>query len=107
MKAKKTVVVQKSVLTSQKKRLRYSEEFKQQALLKAKQQGVAQTALDLGLFDSQIYQWRSQSNQACQTNEGQRLQEAEIAQLKREKAILQEEISFLKKATAYFAKLPK
>ena len=35
-----TVVVQKSVLTSQKKRLRYSKEFKQQ--------GVAKTALNLG-----------------------------------------------------------
>jgi transposase len=39
--------------------------------------------------------------------EDQKLQQAEMARLKRENARLEEEVAFLKKAAAYFAKLPK
>jgi len=46
---------------------------------------------------------RRQTGQLC---EDQKLQQAEIVRLKRENARLEEEVAFLKKAAAYFAKLP-
>lgn len=45
----------KSKVTGKQKRKQYSPEFKQQALLRAEQDGVAVTAAELGLNDNQIY----------------------------------------------------
>lgn len=88
-------------------RTRYSTEFKQQALARAAQDGVAVAARDMGLADSQLYAWRTQARIAGQTSEAQRLIQSEHARLKREVARLEEENAFLKKAAAYFAKQPK
>ena len=88
-------------------RARHTQEFKDQALVRAKSEGVATTALDLGLAESQIYAWRKRASESSQVSEEDRLLNAELAQLKRDKARLEEEVAFLKKAAAYFAKLPK
>lgn len=88
-------------------RARYSTEFKQQALARAAQDGVAAAAKDLGLQESQIYAWRAKARLEGQTSEEQRLLQSEHARMKRELARLEEENAFLKKAAAYFAKLPK
>lgn len=88
-------------------RQRYSDEFKDQALRRAEQEGVATVAQDLKLPASHLYIWRAKAHQRGQSSEEQRLQQAENAKLKREVARLEEEVAFLKKAAAYFAKVPK
>jgi len=97
MKAKKEV----------KTRNKYSPEFKKQALERADKEGVAATARDLNLKESQLYAWRQKRQLEGLTTEEQKLQHAELARLKRENARLEEENAFLKKAAAYFAKHPK
>lgn len=90
-----------------KARKRYSAEFKEQALKRAEQEGVAVAARDLGLAESQIYVWRQKRRLEGLTTEEQKLQQAELARLKRDMARLEEENAFRKKATAYFARQPK
>ena len=64
-------------------------------------------AQELGLAESMVYSWRSKRRQTGQPFEEQKLQQAEVARLKRENTRLEEEVTFLKKAAAYFAKLSK
>lgn len=92
---------------SKSQRKHYSAEFKQQAVLRAVKDGVPVAAHDLGLKPTQIYAWRSQARLQGADQQVQRLQDAELARLKREMARLEEENAFLKKAAAYFAKQPK
>jgi transposase len=99
MKAKKTSAAKPA-------RTRHSADFKEQALLRAEKDGVAQAAKDLNLTPSQIYAWRQRKQLTALTTDEQRLQQAEIARLKREVARLKDEAEFLKKAAAYFAKEP-
>jgi transposase len=54
-----------------------------------------------------LYSWRTRQRQSGQPLEQQKLQQAELARLKREVTRLEEENAFLKKAAAYFAKEPK
>lgn len=89
------------------KRSKYSPEFKDRVLGLAKENGVAQTARDLGIAESLIYSWRTKAREFGDTLENQKIQSSELARLKRENARLQEENAFLKKAAAYFAKEPK
>ena len=98
MKAKKDV---------KKVRNQYSPEFKKQALDRAEKDGVAITARDLKLKEGQLYAWRQKRRLEGLTTEEQKLQQGELARLKREVAQLAEENAFLKKAAAYFAKQPK
>ncbi|MCE3043373.1 transposase [Legionella sp. 16cNR16C] len=88
-------------------RKKYSAQFKDQALERVAQEGVPQVAKDLGLAESQLYSWRAQRKQCGSSLENQKLQQAELARLKRENARLAEENAFLKKAAAYFAKESK
>jgi transposase len=69
--------------------------------------GVPKTALNLGIAESMLYSWRARSRQTDQSFEDQKLQQVEIAHLKRENSRLEDEGAFLKKAAAYFAKQPK
>jgi transposase len=98
MKAKKAV---------KQARNKYSPEFKKQVLDRAEKDGIAVTARDLNLKESQLYAWRQKRRLEGLTTEEQKLQQSELARLKREVARLEEEAAFLKKAAAYFAKLPK
>ncbi len=84
-------------------RKRYSDEFKDQALKRAEQDGVALVARDLGIAETQIYAWRRKRQIEGAVTEEQRLKDAELARLKRDMARLEEENAFLKKASAYFA----
>jgi transposase len=97
----------KRQVSKKARRKQYSREFKQQALLRAERDGVAQAAQDLGLQEGQLYTWRGKAKREGQTSEEQRLLQSEHARLKREVSRLEEENSFLKKAAAYFAKQPK
>lgn len=55
---------------------KHSPEFKQQALDRAKKDGVAIAARDLKLRDSQLYSWRQSQQRTGETNEQARLQHA-------------------------------
>lgn len=88
-------------------RSKYSPQFKDQALERAKNEGIPRVAKDLGLAESLLYSWRSQRQQCGSSLENRKLQQAELARLKRENARLSEENAFLKKAAAYFAKESK
>jgi len=85
-------------------RKKYSPQFKDQALTRAAEIGVAQTAKDLGIPEPMLYSWRSKQKQGGSTLEDQKMQQAELAKLRRDVARLAEENAFLKKAAAYFAK---
>ncbi len=87
-----------------KTRKKYSPQFKEQVLERVAKDGVSQVAKDLGLAEAMIYSWRAKRKQGGDTLENQKLQQAEMARLKRENSRLHEENSFLKKAAAYFAK---
>lgn len=88
-------------------RKKYTPEFKDQALDLIKREGVPKAAKDLGLPESMLYSWRSKQTNRGQAFEVQKLQDAETARLRRENARLSEELEFLKKAAAYFAKESK
>jgi transposase len=89
------------------KRQRFSVEFKQPGLLRAVKDGVPTASRERGLPAAQIYAWRSKAQQNGQDAEAQRLAQSETARLKREVARREEENAFLKKAAAYFAKVPR
>jgi transposase len=88
-------------------RKKYSPQFKDQALERADKDGVPQVAKDLGLAEALLYSWRAQRKRCGSSLENQKLQQGELARLKRENARLAEENAFLKKAAAYFAKESK
>jgi len=88
-------------------RNKYTAQFKERALERADRDGIPKAAQDLGLAESMLYSWRSKRRQTGQPFEEQKLQQAEVARLKRENTRLEEEVTFLKKAASYFAKLSK
>lgn len=88
-------------------RKKYSPQFKDQALERIAQDGVRQVAKDLGLSEPLLYSWKAQQKKGGDSLENQKLQQAEMARLRRENALLAEENAFLKKAAAYFAKESK
>ena len=85
-------------------RPRRSEAFKQEALKLAEEVGVAQAAKDLGVYESQLYQWRSKAMAESDRSQRENALLLENAKQKRELAQLREEVAILKKASAYFAK---
>lgn len=90
-----------------KTRQKYSPQFKDQAVERAAKDGVPQAAKDLGIPESMLYYWRSQKNNSGSSIENQKLQQAEMARLKREVNRLEEENAFLKKVATYFTKESK
>ncbi|BFU89959.1 MAG: transposase [Nitrospira sp.] len=94
---------------STKTRRQYTEEFKAEAvrLVRDSARPVAQVARDLGIADHLLYRWRVEHRQAegqGRTRQSLRAEQAELAQLRRENAVLQQERDFLKRAAAFFAK---
>lgn len=85
-------------------RPRRSEAFKQEAPKLAEEVGVAQAAKDLGVYESQLYQWRSKAAAEADRSQRENALLLENAKQKRELAQLREEVAILKKASAYFAK---
>lgn len=89
------------------KRIKYSSQFKEQAVERAKTDGVPKAANDLGIAPSMLYSWIKKHGETGIAFEDQKILSAEMAKLKRENARLADENAFLKKAAAYFAKDPK
>lgn len=87
-----------------KSRKKYSAQFKDQVLERVAKDGVPNVSKDLGIPDSMLYSWRARRRLCGDSLERQKLQQGELAQLKRENQRLHEENDFLKKAAAYFAK---
>jgi transposase len=109
-------------VNTDRKRQRYSKEFKLAAvkLLQAGQKPATQLALELGIMRNLLYKWAETLTQhggntetAFQGPGRNKLGKhhdplkAENARLKRELARVTEERDILKKAEAYFAKVPK
>jgi len=86
---------------------KYSSQFKEQALERAKKDGIPSMAKDLGIAASQLYSWKKQRKFIGRPFEEKKIQDAELSRMKREVSRLTEENAFLKKAAAYFAKEPK
>lgn len=97
----------KDNLKQRKAYQKYSPQFKDQALERAEKIGVPQAARDLGITESLIYSWRTKQKQGDTPLEHQKLQQAEMARLKREVNRLEEENAFLKKVATYFTKESK
>lgn len=109
-------------VNSERKKQRYSKEFKLAAikLLQAGQKPGTQIALELGIRRNLLYKWAETLEQHGGNTEtvfqgpgrnklGKRHDplKAEITKLKRELARVTEERDILKKAEAYFAKVRK
>jgi transposase len=82
---------------------RHSAEYKQESLKLAAQVGVAKAAKQLGLHESQLYDWRKQSQHAQSISEREASLATENARLKRQLAQQAEELMLLKNAATYFA----
>lgn len=88
------------------KGIRFTDEFKQDAVAQVVERGyaVSEVAERLGISTKSLYVWRSQfaksPNVRAETSE----QAVEIKRLKQELARVTEERNILKKATAYFAR---
>jgi transposase len=96
-----------------KKSQAYTEDFRREAVKRAGQPGVtqAQVAIELGISAQQIANWKRQftrlSEKQFNTLAGvdySKNESEELRRLRRENKRLQEEMNFLKKAAAYFAK---
>lgn len=85
-------------------RRRYSAEYKHEALALAGRIGIAPAARQLGLSETQLYNWRAKSREQAGQSDREQQALAENARLKRELANKDEELAILKKAAAYFAK---
>lgn len=88
-------------------RKRYTDEYKAEALRLAEKVGIPAAAKQLGIQDSQIYDWRSRSKRQQSASAHEQRLEAENARLKRQLAEQAEELAILKKAATYFAKHAK
>lgn len=85
----------------------YNTEFKTEALKLANKIGVAAAAKELGVYDSQIYNWRAAQQKKATTSQREAELQAEVARLKRQLADQAEDMAILKKAATYFAKNQK
>lgn len=94
-------------MTEKKARKIHTQEFKQEAVNLASKQGVAKTAKDLGVYESQIYDWRTKLAKKANTSQREAELAAEVAKLKRQLAEQAEDLAILKKAATYFAKNQK
>lgn len=91
----------------------YTEEFRREAVKRSEQPGVtqAEVAKELGLSAQQIANWKRQftrlSDKQFNSADGvgySKKESEELRALKRENKRLREEMDFLKKVSAYFAK---
>lgn len=109
---------------AKKKQREHSEKFRREAVRRADQPGVtaAQVAKELGIHPGQIYNWRSQYKKIERLRSGETVrhqfsevdgnnyaepESAELRELRKRVAELEEERDFLKKASAYFANQKK
>ncbi len=88
------------------KGIRFTDEFKQDAVAQVVERGyaVSEVAQRLGISTKSLYTWKSQFAKSLRVRSETSEQAAEIKRLKRELARVTEERNILKKATAYFAR---
>jgi transposase len=97
-------------INPQRRRARYSREFKLEAvrLLELGQKPATQLALELGIGRNRLYKWQAQVRSGGKLNAGpgrpRLTDESEVSRLKRELKRVTQERDVLKKATAYFAR---
>jgi transposase len=86
--------------------LRYTEEFKRDAVSQVTDRGysVREVAKRLGINTRSLYDWKSLYHKPKPEREQDAMQASEVCRLKAELARVTEERDILKKATAYFAK---
>ena len=92
----------------EKKRRKFPNEFKLEAVKLVRQQGlkVAVVARDLGSSETTLHNWLGREKVGLLDPQSPERQElAELKRLRRENALLREEQEILRKATAFFAKL--
>jgi len=92
-----------------KTRRHYTDEFKAEAvrLVRDSARPVAHVARDLGIADHLLYRWRAEQQQAehqGHRRQSMRVEQEELARLRRENATLKQERDFLKRAAAFFAR---
>ena len=86
--------------------LRYTEEFKRDAVAQVTDRGysVREVAKRLGISTKSLYDWKAIYHQPEPERQQEGVQTSEIRRLKAELARVTEERDILKKATAYFAR---
>ena len=94
-------------MTTKAKRKLHSPEFKAEALKLAAKIGVASAARELGIYESQLYNWRAAASKKLSTSVRESELATEVAKLKRQLAEQAEELEIIKKAATYFAKNQK
>ena len=91
----------------------HTEEFRKEAVKRADEPGVtqAQVAKELGVSAQQIANWKRQFNRLSDKQfnsvdgvDYSKQESEELRRLRRENKRLKEEMAFLKKVSAYFAK---
>ena len=91
----------------------YTEQFRREAVKLADDPytTAAEVAKELGIHPGQIYNWRRQYQKLAEKEiksmngvDYSKSESEDLRKLRRENAALKEEVDFLKKATAYFAK---
>ena len=89
-----------------KKRRKYSDEFKIEAVKLVTEQGVsiAEAARDLGVSGPVLGRWKRTYEQGLLGDTVKRREADELRRLQKENKRLRMERDILKKATAYFAK---
>jgi transposase len=94
-------------MTTKKTGKIHTQEFKQEAVTLSTKQGVARAARELGIYESQIYDWRAKLAKKASSSQREADLAAEVAKLKRQLAEQAEDLAILKKAATYFAKNQK
>ena len=94
-------------MTISKTRKQYTTEFKEEALRLAGKVGTTKAARELGVYQSQIYGWRSAAQKKATTSKRESGLATENVRLRRQLAEQAEELEILKKAATYFAKNQK
>lgn len=98
---------------ARKKHQHYTEDFRKEAIKRSEQPGATQASVakELGISAQQISNWKRQltrlSDKQFNTLDGvdySKKESEEMRQLRRENKRLKEEMEFLKKVSAYFAK---
>ena len=87
-------------------RIRYTEEFKREAVSQVLERGysVSSVATRLGISTKSLYDWKAIYHKPEPERQRDAAQANEIRRLKAELARVTEERDILKKATAYFAR---
>jgi transposase len=101
---------QANKVNPERRRQRFSREFKREAVrqLELGQKPATQLALELGVARNRLYKWQAQLRAGQRLHAGpgrpKLAEESEVSRLRRELKRVREERDILKKARAYFAK---